>query len=386
MIKKIILIITGSIAAPKGIELYNDLKKHYQVELVLSRGAQKFIQTMPKDAHIEMFKQDFYDKSHASLHIEIALNADLLIVYPASHNFIAKISHGLSDDLSTLVFSATNSHKMIFPAMNTHMFNNPANLNNIKLLSSFGIEVLMPQTGLLACNAIGLGRAWEWIDVTNHINQFFQLKNQLKNKNVLINFGRTRTYLDPIRYLTNNSSGKMGIALYNALKLTSANLTAISGDIDMDINFPVIKVTTNQQMWLAMKQHFNHQDIVISVASLNDFKVENVVNHKLNKQQNAFLNIKLSPNIDVLEQLGRIKTKQILIGFSAQDDENDEVMAKQKLKRKYLDAIVVNNIKVMNQDHTSSTWISPTKTLKLTVGTKLFVAQQIVKQISELVK
>ncbi|WHQ36433.1 bifunctional phosphopantothenoylcysteine decarboxylase/phosphopantothenate--cysteine ligase CoaBC [Spiroplasma sp. SV19] len=382
---KIILVITGSVAAYKGLALYETLKKDHHVELILTQGAVKFLKTIPPTAKTEIFTQQYYDKNVPSEHITIAAEADLFIVYPATQNFIAQMTHGFTDSLGSLVYSVVQSHKMVFPAMNSGMYLSPANLRNLRQLTIDGVQVYEPRSGMLACNTIGIGRAWEWADVLTEINQFLHWKKIWQDKKVMLNFGRTKTFLDDIRYLTNNSSGKMGDALHTVLSWTKCALTTIVGDCDFPIYYDHHKVKTNQEMLTAMLTQYEQQDVVIACAALNDYQVAAPVTGKIKKRTHSQLDVTLTSNVDVLFELGKLKQHQILIGFSAQTDFN-LAYGKQKLIEKNLDLIVINQINTMGSDQNEVILLTKKMHRQIPNQSKIIVAQAILTAVSEIIE
>lgn len=384
--KKIILVITGSIAAYKGINLYKELKKKYIVELILTKDSLNFFKKKPITAKTKIFIKKYYNKKDLSEHIIISNQTDLFIVYPATQNFIAQIANGFTNNLASLLFSVTKSYKMIFPTMNSNMYLSNANLRNLNKLKSDGNQIYEPRIGALACNMVGIGRAWEWEDVIIEINNFLDLKKILKNKKVMLNFGRTRSYLDNVRYLTNSSSGKMGNALYYVLKWTDCLLTTIIGDCDFPIYYKHIKVTTNKEMLFAMLKTYKQQDIVISCAALNDYKFSFSFKGKINKQKNIKPILSLFYNIDVLNELGKLKNKQILIGFSAQNNFNLNY-AKKKLINKNLDLIIINKINNIGSDKNEIIILSKNGSFKkIKKQNKIIIAKEILIEINKLLK
>ncbi|AGM25170.1 bifunctional phosphopantothenoylcysteine decarboxylase/phosphopantothenate--cysteine ligase CoaBC [Spiroplasma chrysopicola] len=377
---KIILILTSSIAAPKGLALYQKLKVLHDVKLVLTPDVKYFLPESPPDAFSELFTQQYYDKNSKSLHIDLASQADLLVCYSASHNFIAKITTGITDNLASLVYSASDCYKMLFPAMNNVMYQSAANQRNLKQLIADGVGVFPPKVGLLACKTVGIGRAWEWEDVDQTISKYLTYLDKLKGKKVLLNFGRTKTYLDDIRYLTNNSSGLMGDALHQILTWSRCGLTTVVGDTDFPLYYDHIKVNTNQEMLGEMENYFAQQDIVICCAALNDYQIKEPFKGKIAKRQNPSLKLTLDKNIDVLAQLGLKKTHQFLVGFSAQND-FDLNYARQKLIDKNLDLLIINQTSSMQQSDNEIIFLTKTEVEKINKASKLTIAGQIIQKI-----
>lgn len=378
--KKIILMITGSIAAPKALTLYQLLKQKYQVTVIFTPSASKFVK-FPEDVkvHSEFLEQNFYQKTDLISHTDFALNNDLIIVYPATMTFISKAALAICDNLALATFLASPAKKIIFPAMNHYMYHNQAMQNNLALLAKdSSIEIIDTNQGMLACNIIGDGRVKEPKQAFKIIENF--TSSELTNKIILINYGASRTYFDDIRYLTTHSSGKMGQALASAFLTKNAKVIAVVGDVSIPLihhpNLTIIRATTNQMFLSKMKEHFAKADIVICVAALNDYQLVKKWQGKISKADYQELQLNLVTNLDVLASLGQLKTKQLLVGFSAQDNQNYEI-AKNKMLSKNCDGIIMNNINTMNQDQTELTFYFKNQIYQFQ-GSKIKVAQEIV--------
>lgn len=387
--KKIILIITGSIAAPKALDLYHLLKKKYHVTIIATPNAKKFV-SFPEDLNVyqDFLERDFYQKNDRIDHTDFALNNDLIIVYPATMTFISKAALAICDNLALATFLASSAKKIIFPAMNHNMYHNQGLQNNLSLLMQDPkLRVVDTDRGLLACNVIGDGRVKEPKDAFKIIEQYQIESTEMTNKTVLINYGSSRTYLDDIRYLTTHSSGKMGQALVSAFLKKNAKVIAIIADVSIplihDSNLTIIRANSNQTIFKAMDKYFLQADVVICVAALNDYQLQEQYKGKISKTEHEKLQLNLIANIDVLANLGKQKEKQLLIGFSAQDS-SDSTIAKKKIENKNCDGIIMNNIDTMNQDQTEVDFYFKDKSYLIN-GSKIEVAKEIVSIISSFI-
>lgn len=386
LMKKVVLIITGSIAAPKALDLYNLLKQKYEVTVLVTPSTRKFVK-FPDNfkVHDDFLDQEFYQRDDKINHIEFAYSHDLIVVYPATMTFISKAALAVCDNLPLATFFASRAKKIIFPAMNNNMYHNPAMQRNLELLAQdTSVRVTKPDYGLLATRISGDGRLKEPDAAFQMIQEYEKESTELANKTVLINYGATRAYFDDIRYLTNNSSGKMGQALAQAFLNRGAKVIAVVGDVSIpliqDSNLTIIRANTNQTVLTEMNKYFTQADIVVCVAALNDYQVEAQWKGKISKSENKFLKVNLIANLDVLASLGTQKTKQLLIGFSAQDT-NDAAIAKEKMVKKNCDGIIMNNISVMNREDTEVEFYFKSNSYQFK-GSKIEVANEIVKIIS----
>lgn len=385
--KKIILIITGSIAAPKALDLYNLLSKKYEVTILVTPSAKKFVK-FPKGLkiHDDLLAQDFYQKGDHINHIDFAYQTDLIVVYPATLTFISKAALGICDNLPLATFFASTAKKIIFPAMNNNMYHNLALQRNLTLLAQdTNIQVTEPDRGLLATRITGDGRLKEPAVAMQMVEACEQASSELSDKTVLINYGATRAYLDDLRYLTNDSSGKMGQAVVQACLTKGAKVVAVVGDVSVPLishpNLTIIRANTNETMLQAMQQHFKQVDIAICVAALSDYQVAERWQGKIKKTENQTLQVKLVGNVDVLASLGKEKTKQLLIGFSAQDS-TDATIAKTKMVQKNCDGMIMNHLSVMNQDQTAVEFYFKNESYQFK-GSKIEVAKEIVQVVAK---
>lgn len=383
--KHVILIVTGSIAAPKATELYKFLAQKYQVTVIMTPSASKFVRFSKNiTIHQSFLDKNFYEKDNKIEHTNFALNHDLIVVYPTTMNFISKAALAIPDNLALATFLASEKPKIIFPAMNNNMYLNHSFQNNLNILQQDNNILLQePEYGMLACQVKGIGRVKEPESAFKIIEKNFEKKQGLKHKIVLINYGATRTYLDDIRYITNNSSGKMGQAFIAACLEQQAKVIAIVGDISVPLiknqHLTIVKANTNEAMLQAMETYYSNADIVFSIAALNDYVMAQKFVGKINKTQNRHLTLHLIPNIDILQTLGKNKKHQLLIGFSAQDNEEEKI-AKKKMKEKNCDGIILNHIKTMGQDQSKITFYFNNLAYNL-FGSKKQIAQDIINII-----
>ena len=379
--KHITLIITGSIAANKALILLKQLKKEFLVDIICTKSALYFLEDKLFSYYSEMFEQKLYVKEDLITHTNLAIKTNLIIVYPATMSFISKANLAIADSLALSVFLASNAEKILFPAMNHNMYHNQSFQKNLLELSNYeNITIIPPDSGMLACKMIGDGRVKNPDSAFKIIKDFFKNNIDLSNKKILINAGRTRSYIDSIRYITNNSSGKMGKALVDAFLKTNTKVILVSGDCDFEIksqkNLTIIKANTNEKMFLAMKENFDNADIVICTAALNDYKICKYIPKKIVKTKNENLSLSFITNIDVLAYLGKQKKQQILIGFASQED-NNKNLGIQKMKIKNCDGICINNVNVMGKNETEIDFYFKTNNYNL-VGSKIEVARKIV--------
>ncbi len=349
MSKKIVIGITGSIAAFKAVQLISDLiKKDFHVEVMMSESATKFInpiciQSLTKR---KVYVDTFDDENPAIItHIDIVKDADLFAVIPASAHTIAKLANGFADNMLTSAFLAATCTKLIAPAMNVHMYKNSLTQRNIQLLKEHHVLFVEPISGLLACGDIGKGKLADEEDLLEMI-QYALTPKILKNKNILISAGPTQESIDPVRYITNHSSGKMGYALAKAAFCLGANVTLVSGPTHLKVPYSVHfhPITTASQMYHTIMPLAPTQDIIIMSAAVADYSCEEIADEKIKKSEN-YIHLQLNKNKDILFELGKIKKEnQILCGF-AMETNNLIQNASEKLKKKNCDMIVANHLK-----------------------------------------
>jgi phosphopantothenoylcysteine decarboxylase/phosphopantothenate--cysteine ligase len=385
--RKILLGITGGIAAYKCAELVRLLTQQGAiVRTVLTDSAEKFVtsQTLQTLSNQAVYTS-LWESEKTISHIELARWADVILIAPATANFIAKLSHGFADDLLSTLCLATTSPIIVAPAMNKNMYLNPVTQANLKILQNNHITLWGPDDGIQACGEIGLGRLLEPEVLLSNLAGFFSPK-LLSNKNILITAGPTQEAIDPVRYITNYSSGKMGYALAEAALQAGANVTLISGPTNLSCSPAITKINTitAEEMHTAVLDHIKNHDIFISAAAVSDYKAETISDHKIKKTSDK-LELALVKNIDILKTIASHHKNIIKIGFAA-ETENLLENAQKKLLDKKLDMVIANQVgKNMgfNSDENQVTVITAKKTTHLAKSSKKHVAQQIMATIAE---
>lgn len=349
MQKTIVLGVTGGIAAFKAAQLASDLiKKDYDVEVILTKNATQFIAPLTFEALIDhnVVVDTFEKVQNRSIHhISIAKKADLFILVPASANVIAKVAHGIADDMLTTTFLACNKQKVICPAMNTQMYENPITQENLQRCRDLGYAILEPAVGHLACGDTGKGKLCDLQDILDYVDRFFHRSDLLKGKRVLITAGPTQEALDPVRYLTNHSSGKMGYSLAQAALDMGAEVTLISGPVQLTAPKGVrfYPVTTAKEMFDAVCAHCDTADFIIKAAAVGDYRPLYVSEQKI-KKGGERLHVEFVKNPDILAYLGEHKRPhQIICGF-AMETQNLLENAQAKLENKHCDMIIANDL------------------------------------------
>lgn len=347
MPRKITLGVTGSIAAYKAAELASTLTQAgHDVHVVLTRHAASFISSVTFETltHNKAYCDMFADEDHSRVnHIELGTGSDLILVAPASYNIIGKAAQGLADDLLSSILAAADPKKVLFaPAMNVNMYNNPACVANVNTLIRRGCGLVEPEEGLLACGVMAKGRLARVPAILDAVEIFFCPKT-MQGQRVLITAGATREYLDPIRFISNTSSGKMGVELARACRNRGARVTLLLANSPLEIDgVDLIRVDTVADLYDAAVAAFDDCDWLFAAAAVSDFKPAARSEGKIKKTGNA-ISVDFIPNTDVLAELGRRKTSQKMIGFAAESD-NLLANARGKLERKNLDLIVANDL------------------------------------------
>lgn len=353
--KTIILGITGGIAAYKGAALTSKLtQKGAEVHVIMTASAKQFITelTLQSLSKQRVYSDTFQERDPSSIsHIDLADAADLVLVAPATANIIAKMAHGLADDMLSTTLLATTAPVMVAPAMNVHMYQHPAVLANINTLHSRGVKFIEPGEGLLACGYVGKGRLEEPEAIVSVVENYFAAQDNatagvLTGKKVVITAGGTIERIDPVRYISNDSSGKMGFALSRAARSMGADVTLIAARTDeappQDPGIRVVRVESAQDMYEAVISRWDDCDILVKAAAVADYRPRESAESKIKKSGDT-LTLDLVKTTDILESLGKMKDKQYLIGFAAETG-NAEFYAKDKLVRKNLDLIVANDV------------------------------------------
>ncbi len=349
--KTILLGVTGGIAAYKAAALASALvKQHAQVEVVMTAHATQFIapltfeQLTGRRCMVDTFDRNF---SHQVEHIALADRTDLVMIAPATANVCAKLAHGLADDMLTTTVLACTCPKLVAPAMNTKMFENPVTQDNLDILRRYGWEVIAPASGRLACGAVGAGKLPEPEDLLQYILHVLALPHDLEGKRVLVTAGPTQEALDPVRYLTNHSTGKMGYALARIAMLRGAEVVLISGPaaIAPPPFVEVVEVTSAQDMFEAVAARQEWADFVFKAAAVADYTPAQYADDKLKKKEGD-LSIPLRRTQDILKYLGEHRRPgQVLCGFSM-ETQNMLENSRSKLEKKKVDMICANNLKV----------------------------------------
>ncbi len=344
--KKIVVGVSGSIAAFKVAGFVSTLAQAgARVSVVMTEAACKFVTPLTFSALSgeKTFTGMFDDPGHAMAHIELAREADLFLLAPATAQTISRLAHGSADDLLSAAVLATKAKIVICPAMNPNMYGNPVTQKNLGLLRDLGFLILEPETGMVACKDEGRGRLVAWDTVEDVIARILG-KNDLAGQRVLVTAGPTREPLDPARFISNRSSGKMGYALARVAWRRGAEVVLISGPTSLSCSSTIrkIDVITAEEMFASVCAEFPHSTIVIKAAAVSDFRPQKVATHKVKKDA-AERCVALENTTDILYQLGKEKEKQILVGFAA-ETRNGIEEGKKKLHKKNLDLIVINNI------------------------------------------
>ena len=349
--KTVLLGVTGGIAAYKAAYLTSALVKlHASVEVVMTRNATEFIapltfeQLTGNKVMVDTFDRNFV---HQVEHIALADRTDLVMIAPATANVCAKLAHGLADDMLTTTVLACTCPKLIAPAMNTHMYENPVTQDNLEILRRYGWEVIAPASGRLACGAVGAGKLPEPQDLLQYILREIAFPHDLKGKRVLVTAGPTQESLDPVRYLTNHSTGKMGYAIARRAMERGADVTLISGPTQLE-RVPFVKmvdVVSAQDMFEAVSARAEESDLIFKAAAVADYTPCDYSGDKIKKKEGD-LSIPLKRTVDILSWLGEHRRPgQVICGFSMET--RDMVANSQaKLEKKKVDMICANNLKV----------------------------------------
>lgn len=346
--KNILLCVTGGIAVYKAAALTSKLvQAGANVKVVMTEAACQFVTPLTFQAlsKNEVYVDTFDEKKpNVIAHIDLADWAHVVLVAPATANTIAKLAHGLADNMVTTILLATKAPVWLAPAMNVHMYEHPAVQQNMRTLQSFGYRFIEPAEGMLACGYVGKGRLEEPETIVTLLEQHFATNHILKGKKVLVTAGPTREKLDPVRFFSNHSTGKMGYALAEAARDFGANVVLISGPTALPSppGVQMIRVESAQDMYEEVMKHFHHSDIVIKTAAVADYRPKYVADNKIKKQQGDYT-VVLERTIDILQTLGEQKTHQFLVGFAAETNDVEQY-AKDKLARKNADMIVANNV------------------------------------------
>lgn len=348
--KTVVLAVSGSIAAYKIASLASALKKlHANVQVLMTKNAVNFINPITFESLtgnkclVDTFDRNF---QYSVEHVALAKQADVVLVAPASANVIGKIAHGIADDMLTTTVMACKCKKIIAPAMNTNMFDNPILQDNLKILEHYGYEVISPAVGYLACGDTGAGKMPEPELLLQYILREIAYEKDMQGKRVLVTAGPTQESIDPVRFITNHSTGKMGYAIAKMCMLRGAEVTLVSGptSIAKPEFVHVVDVVTAKEMYEEVTKRAKDQDIIIKAAAVADYRPKSVSGEKMKKKDDD-LAIPMERTDDILKFLGEHKKEhQFLCGFSM-ETENMLENSRKKLEKKHLDMIVANNLK-----------------------------------------
>ena len=400
--KTVLLGVTGSIAAYKIAYLASALKKlHAQVHVLMTQNATNFINPITFEALTghkcitDTFDRNFEFKVE---HVALAQLADIVMIAPATANVMAKLAHGLADDMLTTTFMActtvlaSRAPKIIAPAMNTAMYENPVTQDNIELLKHYGMEVITPASGHLACGDSGAGKMPEPETLFQYICKTIAHEKDMAGMKVLVTAGPTQEAIDPVRYITNHSSGKMGYSIAKACMLRGADVTLVTGRTALDAPLFVntVPVISAKDMYEEVTSRSHDMDIIIKAAAVADYRPCNVADEKIKKKEGDVMSIPLERTDDILKYLGEHKEPhQFLCGFSM-ETQNMLENSKKKLMKKNLDMIVANNLKEQGAgfetDTNIVTMITQNEVFELELMSKEEVAFHLLDKILELRK
>ena len=388
--KTILLGVTGSIAAYKIASLASMLvKKQANVHVIMTKNATNFINPITFETltgHkclIDTFDRNFEFQVE---HVSLAKLADMIMVAPASANVIGKLAHGIADDMLTTTILACKCPKLISPAMNTAMYENSIVQDNLKILEKYDYEVISPASGYLACGDTGAGKMPEPEVLLQYIERTLAEPKDLTGKKILVTAGPTQENIDPVRYITNHSSGKMGYAVARAAMLRGAEVTLVSGQTaltpPMFVNY--VQITTAEEMYQAVTERSDEQDIIIKAAAVADYRPKTVYENKV-KKQDGQMSIELERTKDILAYLGAHKKKdQFLCGFSM-ETENMIGNSRAKLQKKNLDMIAANNVKVEGAGFQGDTNVMTLITQDQEIALPLLSKEEVANKILDII-
>lgn len=350
MSKCVVIGVTGGIAVYKALDVISALrKKDIEVHVIMTESATKFVNPLTfQSISQNMVVTDMFaePKAWEIQHISLAQKADLMLIAPATANIIGKVANGIADDMLSTTIMAASKAKVIFaPAMNTNMYQNKIVQNNIEKLKNFDYDFIEPASGRLACGDVGIGKLADVNTIVEKVlSELNDKKKDLEGKKVLISAGPTIAPIDPVRYITNRSTGKMGYSIAKEAKDRGAEVVLVSGPTNLNPpkDVKIINIKTNEEMKNEIFKYFDWADIVIKSAAVADYKPKEYSTEKIKKGEGD-LSLSLTRDNDILKSLGEIKTHQVLVGFAA---ESNDVLknADKKLKNKNLDFIVANDI------------------------------------------
>lgn len=392
---KILLGVCGGIAAYKAVEIVSRLRKlDAEVKVIMTDSATKFVTplTFREMSNNSVATTMWNEVTVYNVeHIALATWADVVLVAPTTANVLAKMVNGIADDMLTTTLLATKAPIILCPAMNTNMYENSITQGNLKKAKEFGMHVMDPASGLMACGTSGLGRLPEPIDIVKELDSFLSQKQTMKNMKVIVTAGGTSEPIDPVRFIGNRSSGKMGYAIAAEAAKRGADVVLISGTANIPVPQGVTmhKVETANKMRELVLKEYDDAHVVIKAAAVADYRVENSADQKIKKKDDT-LTLNLVKNPDILKELGDLKKKQYLVGFAAET--NDLIdNAQAKLKTKSLDMIVANDVSLpeagFNYDTNIVKFIYPDGSIvNLDKMSKQEVAKKLLDDICEKIK
>lgn len=389
--KNILLGVSGGIAVYKACALASKLTQQgANVKVMMTDNATNFVSPLTFQAlsRNPVYTDTFDEIDPAKIaHIDVADWADIVILAPATANIIGKTANGIADDMLSTTLLATQASVYIAPAMNVHMYAHPAVIKNMKQLERWGYHFIEPGAGYLACGYVGKGRLEEPESIIDAVEKHQARSLLFAGKKVLISAGPTQEKVDPVRFFTNRSSGKMGFALAETAANMGAEVTLIAGPVSLETtnkNINRIDVTTAAEMFEVMHQYFSANDIVIKAAAVADYRPKQVYDEKLKKQPSDW-QVEMERTKDILQSLGEEKKHQILVGFAAETS-NPLEYGLNKLKKKYLDAIVINNVSVDGAGFgTDTNIVTYVNKLQETTDISLASKQKIANEIMALI-
>ena len=394
--REIVLGVTGGIAAYKSAEVVSRLRHlGANVHVIMTKNATEFVSplTFQTLSANQVVTDTFQAPEYWNVeHVALAKRAEIFVIAPATANIMAKMACGIADDMLSTTVLATKAPVLLAPAMNTGMWTAAATQANLKTLQERGIQFVGPDSGILACGDEGAGRMSEPETIVAVICDRLNAKNDLAGKKVLVTAGATRERLDPVRYMTNDSSGKMGFAIAEAARARGAEVTAVYGSVTAQVPAGIrrIQIESAQELYDVMMREAPEQDIIIQAAAVCDYRFEKTAKNKIKKAEGEALTLTLTENPDVAKAVGAIKKKgQTLVGFAAETD-NVKKNAAEKLKKKNLDMIVANDVTMpgagFNVDTNIATLITKDGNEELMLMTKRELADKIIDKIISLRK
>ncbi len=389
--KKILLIICGGIAAYKSLEIIRILKKNgCEIKTILTKSAKKFVTPLSVSSlsQNKIYDDLFSVENESEMdHISLSRWADLILIAPATANTIAKISKGFSEDLASTVVLASNKPIFLAPAMNVRMWNHPSTQENLRILKGYSYKIIGPEIGDMACGEYGEGKMTEPVNITSYVNNYFSDINENKKLKALVTAGPTYEYIDPVRFISNKSSGKQGFEIAKSLALNGFETTLISGPTNLKVinEVNLIEVETAEQMFKETQKNLP-VDVAIFAAAVGDFRISKKSQIKIKKRED--LSIGLEKNVDILNYVSNHNSMRpkLVVGFAAESD-NLETNAINKLRNKNCDMIIANDISNpnigFNSDFNEVTiYYRDNRKEKLPFNTKSIISEEIIKKVS----